>query len=119
MVRGTVVVGIVLVAVASDATAADMPMKAPPSPSTYDWSGFYVGGHVAYSLGGVVSTLSDPTSTGAENSFSSLYGGVQAGYNYVFPSRLLLGAEADIAFPNYFEDGTIFTAATPKGTSVT
>jgi high affinity Mn2+ porin len=119
MVRGAVVVGIVLVAFASDATAADMPVKAPPPPSTYDWSGFYVGGHVAYSLGGVASTLSDPTSTGAENSFSSLYGGVQAGYNYVFPSRLLLGAEADITFPNYFEDGTIFTATTPKSTSVT
>ncbi len=117
--RGAVVAGIVLVALASDATAADMAVKASPPPSTYDWSGFYVGGHVAYSLGGVTSTLSDPTPTGAENSFSSLHGGVQGGYNYVFPSRLLLGAEADITFPNYFEDGAIFTAATPRGTSVT
>jgi high affinity Mn2+ porin len=109
----------VFVALASEATAADMAVKAPPPPSTYDWSGFYVGGHVAYSLGGATSTLSDPTSTGAENSFSSLYGGVQGGYNYVLPSHLLIGAEADITFPNYFEDGTIFTAATPQGTSVT
>jgi high affinity Mn2+ porin len=118
-VRGAVVAGIVLVALASDATAADVAVKASPPPSTYDWSGLYVGGHVAYSLGGVTSTLSDPAPTGAENSFSSIHGGVQGGYNYVLASRLLLGAEADITFPNYFEDGAIFTAATPRGTSVT
>ena len=37
----------------------------------------------------------------SSNSFSSLYGGVQGGYNYVLPSRLLLGVEADITFPNF------------------
>src|SRR5208282_4600829 len=51
----------------------------------------------------------------------SLYGGVQAGYNYVLPSRLLLGIEADITFPNFetYENGVIFTGATPQGTTVT
>ena len=44
---------------------------------------------------------------------------MQAGYNYVFPSRLLLGAEADITFPYFFENGTIFTGGTPQGTTVT
>ena len=53
--------------------------------------------------------------------FGSLYGGVQAGYNYVFPSRLLLGAEADITFPNFqtYADGLIFTGGTAQGTTVT
>ena len=41
----------------------------------------------------------------APSTFGSLYGGVQAGYNFVFPSGLLLGVEADISFPEFFEDG--------------
>ena len=61
--------------------------------------------------GHATSTLSDPDSTVSSNAFSSLYGGVQGGYNYVLPSRLLLGAEADITFPNFekYTDGLIFT----------
>ena len=87
----------------------------------FDWSGWYVGGHVAYSLGRGTSTLSDPNPSLVGDSFSSLYGGVQAGYNYVLPSRLLLGAEADITFPNFqrFTDGLIFTGGTVQGTTVT
>ncbi len=103
--------------------AADVLTKAPPptAPSEYDWSGFYVGGHVGGSQGRGTSTLSDPNPFGVGNSFGSLYGGVQAGYNYVFPSRLLLGAEADITFPNFqtYADGLIFTGGTAQGTTVT
>ena len=101
--------------------AADVLTKAPPpaASSEYDWTGFYVGGHVAGSQGRGTSTLSDPNPFSVGDSFGSLYGGVQAGYNYVFPSRLLLGAEADITFPYFFENGTIFTGGTPQGTTVT
>jgi high affinity Mn2+ porin len=107
--------------VANSATAADLgtiPLKAPAF-ANYDWSGLYVGGHVAYSLGRENSTLSDPDPTASSSTFSSLYGGLQAGYNYVFPSKLLLGAEADVTFPNFFEDGAIFTRGTAQGTTVT
>ncbi len=117
--RGLFVAGITLMAAARVADAADLPVKAPAPVPYYDWTGFYVGGHVAYSMGRANSTLSDPDPTVLGNSFSSLYGGVQAGYNYVFPSRLLLGIEADITFPNFFEDGAIFTAGTLRGTTVT
>ncbi len=97
-----------------------MPLKAPPALAPYyDWTGFYVGGHVAYSLGRVNSTLSDPDPTASSNSFGSLYGGVQAGYNYVLPSQLLLGIETDITFPQFFENGLIFTGETTQGTTVT
>ena len=91
-----------------------------PAPR-FDWGGWYVGGHVAYSLGRGTSTLSNSNPISVGDSFSSLYGGVQAGYNYVFPSRLLLGAEADITFPNFqrFTDGLIFTGGTVQGTIVT
>jgi high affinity Mn2+ porin len=117
----------ILVALAGSSGAAEgvMPTKAAPIPytvpSAFDWSGFYVGGHVAYSVGRGSSTLSDPNPTLVGDSFSSLYGGVQGGYNYVFPSRLLLGAEADITFPNFqtFTNGLIFTGGTVQGTTVT
>ena len=86
-------------------------------PQGFDWSGWYVGGHIANSLGRVNSTLSDPEPTASNNSFGSLYGGVQAGYNYVLPSRLLLGVEADITFPNFqtYTDGLIFTGSNAAG----
>src|SRR5271154_3342679 len=110
---------------AGNAGAADsvVPTKAAPVPyavpSAFDWSGFYAGGHVAYGQGGASSTLSNPNPSGVGNSFSSLYGGLQAGYNYVLPSRLLLGLEADISFPNFLEDGFIAGRATALGTNVT
>ena len=113
--------GAAAIALTSNAAADGIALtKVLPSatPSAYDWSGFYIGGHVAYSLGRTNSTLSDPAPTPSSNAFGSLYGGVQAGYNYVLPSRLLLGIEGDITFPYFFENGTIFTGGTPQGTIV-
>jgi high affinity Mn2+ porin len=111
--------GLTMSAHADDA-GGQMPLKAPPALAPYyDWTGFYVGGHVAYSLGRVNSTLSDPDPTASSNSFGSLYGGVEAGYNYVLPSRMFLGIEADITFPNFLENGVTFTGATAQGTTVT
>ena len=40
-----------LLAGASTAHAADMPLKAPALQSVYDWTGFYVGGHFGYGGG--------------------------------------------------------------------
>ena len=119
------IVGMTL-ATAGGAAADDiMATKAAPIqyavPSTYDWTGFYVGGHVGLSWGRGTSTLSNPNPISVGDLFGSLYGGLQAGYNYVLPSRLLLGAEADITFPNFQTgaDGLIFTGGTVQGTTVT
>ena len=64
-------------------------------------------------------TLSDPigiSSQSATNPYSALFGGVQAGWEYVFPSRLMLGIEADFSFPNYEEASKILSyRATPTG----
>jgi high affinity Mn2+ porin len=116
-VRVVCVLTCVSLLVGGVARSADL--TAPPNWSRFGWSGWYVGGHAAYSIGRASSTLSDPNPVVVGNSFSSLYGGLQAGYNYVLPSRLMLGAEADITFPNFLEDGTIFTGGTAKGTTVT
>ncbi len=122
--KGLLVAGVSLIALTSRAHADDlsgsMPVKAPAAPTAYyDWTGLYVGGHAAYSLGRANSTLSDPNPTASSNAFGSLYGGLQAGYNYVLPSRLLLGIEADVTFPQFFENGLIFTGEAAQGTTVT
>ncbi len=119
------IVGMTLPTAGGAAADDIMATKAAPIqyavPSTYDWTGFYVGGHVGLSWGRGTSTLSNPNPISVGDSFGSLYGGLQAGYNYVLPSRLLLGAEADITFPNFQTgaDGLIFTGGTVQGTTVT
>jgi high affinity Mn2+ porin len=102
--------------VAIPAFGTDAAQRIPASAiANYDWSGAYVGGHVAYGRGHARSTLFDPDPTGSNNSFGSLYGGLQAGYNFLLPSRALLGLEADISFPNFLEDGVVSTKATAQG----
>ena len=91
-----------------------MPLKAPPI-ATYDWSGFYVGGHVGYGRGIGRDTLFDPNPTAADSSFGGLFGGMQFGYNYRLPSRLLVGIEGDFSFPNYLDDGIVASRSTPTG----
>ncbi len=98
------------VALARSAFAADI--------QDFDWSGFYIGGHVAYGRGHGNNTLRDPDPSVSSVSFGSLYGGVQGGYNYLFSSRMLLGAEADVSFPNFLEDGFIAGRATAQGANI-
>ena len=70
-------------------------------------------------FGSAHATLSDPigiSSQSASNPYGALFGGVQAGWEYVFPSRLMLGIEADISFPNYEEASKVLSyRATPTG----
>ena len=61
-------------------------------------SGFYVGGHAGYVFGNANATLADPlglSSTGGVSLYGTTFGGIQAGYEYYFPSRLMLGIEVD------------------------
>jgi high affinity Mn2+ porin len=90
---------------AADATTpppwSQLPLKAPPARATsFDWTGFYVGGHVGYSRRNAQVTVADDDPTNFGHSFGSLTGGLQGGYNYVLPSRFLLGIEADASFMN-------------------
>jgi opacity protein-like surface antigen len=89
-----------------------MPFKAPPI-ANYDWSGLYFGGNVGYGRGYGRNTLFDPNPTAADSSFGSLFGGMQFGYNYRLPSRLLVGIEGDFSFPNYLDDGIVASRSTP------
>ena len=62
---------------------------------------FYFGGHVGYMFGSANATLGDPTgiaSAGGVTGYGAFFGGVQAGYEHFFASRLMLGVELDMSF---------------------
>jgi high affinity Mn2+ porin len=92
-----------------------MPVKAPPIPQAYDWSGFYVGGHLGLADGNSNWTANPaqaglPATAGSLNVFlppdiffesGSFLAGVQAGYNYMLSNRVVIGVEADASFPPF------------------
>ena len=106
-------------AAAADVTAQESAtaMQA-AAPIRYDWSGAYIGGHFGYSWGRTSNTLSDPEPMASSDGFGSAYSGLEVGYNYFLPSRVLLGIESDLTFPNFLEDGRIAARTAPQ-TSVT
>jgi high affinity Mn2+ porin len=93
-------------------TAADIPYR------PYDeWTGFYLGGQVGYGRGHSNVTVQDPSALSSDSAFGSLFGGIQFGYNYLLPSHLLLGLEADISFPNYLDnDDNVWSGASARST---
>jgi high affinity Mn2+ porin len=102
-----------------------LPLKAAPRADAFDWTGSYLGGHVGYASGhsnwttnatsvaqlpqaGVLNFYQPPDAwTGTGSYFS----GLQAGYNWMLPSRLVLGVEADILFPNLITGDQRLTTA--------
>lgn len=111
-------------ALSTTALAADMrarmPLKAPPAAvAVYNWTGFYVGGHVgsAFSRAPAVTTV---TATGAFSSAgnsndSTFLGGGQIGYNWQFSPNWVLGIEADISATDINNGYTGIAGATTAG----
>src|SRR5882672_7040031 len=109
--------GLGMLALDSPAIAADIrpPVKAPHIQSVFDWTGFYIGAHAGFGRGASSAVLSDPAITASSGSFGGVIGGVQAGYNVQLSSGIVLGAEADITFPNYLASNSIAALlATPR-----
>jgi high affinity Mn2+ porin len=88
-----------------------MPVKA-PALTSYDWTGLYFGGHAGYITSNsdwATTGLGDggPSQSGSLDVFDRIgpwgpmVGGVQGGYNYVFPAHVMVGLEADVSFPNH------------------
>jgi high affinity Mn2+ porin len=103
-----------LVPLFGDAKAADMAVKAPPQSASvyfdYDWTGFYVGGHLGYGWGksnfsdpgvGIAGSLDLFQPFDAFKSTGSFFEGLQVGYDYMLPNRVLVGVEADASFPSF------------------
>ena len=102
-----------LAALAGPALAADMPArpyaKAPAytAPAiVYNWTGFYIGGHVGGAFAG---------GNGLQSNDARFLGGVQAGADYQFAPNWVLGAEAQYSWLN---GGTNNNLVFPAGTVV-
>jgi outer membrane immunogenic protein len=84
---------------ACPALAADQQrpvFKAPPPPPVafYNWTGFYVGGHVGWGWDSIdwVHAHEGETHTGSMNG-NAFLGGIQAGFNYQFARNWVAGIE--------------------------
>lgn len=89
------------IACVSGAFAADMPIKAPITKAPivaprYDWSGFYLGGHLGY-IWGRTRVEEDGVVTEPSAKTDGAIGGVLAGYNWQ-NGALVLGIEGDFGW---------------------
>ena len=103
-----------LIAFAAPALAADLPArpytKAPvytAPAAVYNWTGFYIGGHVGGAFAG---------NNSLQGSDGQFLGGVQGGFDYQFATNWVVGAEAQYSWlTNSNNGGVVF----PAGTVVT
>ena len=82
------------------ASAADLALKAPPSPLVVDeWTGWYVGLNLGGSWGRSATSYTDPDPAfvpfTTSQHMDGVLGGAQIGYNWQFNRTWLLGLEAD------------------------
>jgi outer membrane immunogenic protein len=107
-------------AASGSASAADMPLKAPPPVPVYSWTGFYLGGNGGYgwrdrsvsfspndpvaadSFGGLTGTALPNTSFKTSGGL----GGIQLGYNWQLNRAWVGGLEADLDVSNIKGSGT-------------
>src|SRR5438132_3410479 len=111
--KKTILGAALLAALAGPAFAADMPArpiaKAPPytAPAVvYNWTGFYIGGHVGGAFAG---------NNSLQSSDARFLGGVQAGFDYQFAPNWVLGAEAQYS---WLSGGNNNSVIFPAGTAV-
>jgi outer membrane immunogenic protein len=104
---GGAATGAIAVALVGPSFAADMPVKAPRAqplapPALYNWSGFYVGGHVGWGRTKFNGTwFGDSGVTDFSGGHrSGVVGGALLGYNWQFNS-FVYGLEADVSFLNW------------------
>ena len=89
-----------------------------------DWTGWYVGGRMGLATGSSQWSATpagspEPHASGSLDLYNwphlsggtgSYFGGLQAGYNVITPSRFLLGVETDALFPNTVSDTQTFSS---------
>ena len=104
-----------LLALAAPAAAADMQprtyTKAPaytPPQVIYNWTGFYIGGHVGGAFAG---------DSSFQSSDARFLGGVQGGFDYQFAPNWVVGAEAQYSWLNGNNNGTLFPGGTLVNTN--
>jgi outer membrane immunogenic protein len=106
---------LILVGLGGAAEAADLSAPAPyeaPAAPAFTWTGFYVGGHAGYGWGDFGS---EPTDAYGANQPDGFFGGVQAGYNFQFDNRLVVGIEADASFGSLKDNGSFAMGEPQEG----
>ena len=109
--RSTTLGVVGVVCIASIASAADLPVKAPvaaPITPVYSWTGFYVGGHVGalwQRSNGRWDPLPDELTFGeftitGDLKDTAFVGGLHAGYNWQVSPSWVVGIEADWSWTN-------------------
>src|ERR1700674_2356049 len=101
------------IAFAAPAVAADLPArpytKAPAYTApevVYNWTGFYIGGHLGGAFAG---------NNSLQGSGGRFLGGVQGGFDYQFATNWVVGAEAQYSWLANSNNGVLF----PGGVVVT
>ncbi|TMJ62508.1 MAG: cell envelope biogenesis protein OmpA, partial [Alphaproteobacteria bacterium] len=105
-------VGLALLAFELPAMAADLPLKAPAAKTVYDWTGFYLGGHVGYGGGSFGPGTNPLPEQGVffPHSITGVIGGYQAGYLRQLSSHVVLGIEADASFTSHLDAPALIPA---------
>jgi outer membrane immunogenic protein len=113
-----------LIALAVPASAADLrPRRAPPPPPPpvvaapfYNWTGFYIGGHLGWGSAEFESTLVDPFfpfvagTTVRGNDTNGFLGGAQVGFNWQI-GQWVVGVEGQISWTDINRDGIVAVGA--------
>ena len=115
---GALSIGAFIAAASAERAAAD-DMRTTPAlttlfgSSSYNWTGFYAGGQMGYAWGTSTWTASSPAAANVSGSLvltkpidpfsqtGSFFAGLQAGYNYMLPNRIVVGGEVDANFPTF------------------
>lgn len=100
LMRTSAAIGLGMLAFPADGLCADLPVKARAIAAIYDWTGFYVGGHVGYGDASFGPDTNPLPQQGAllPHSPTGLIGGYQLGYNRQLANNVVFGIEADATF---------------------
>ena len=104
---------VALIALTATASAADMAArpytKAPAYVASpiYNWTGFYIGGHI----GGAFNGNNGFAGVSSSNNDGQFMGGVQGGYDYQFAPNWVMGIEANYSWTGNSNNNVVFPGA--------
>ena len=87
-----------LVLAAASFAAQSIPTNLRADAPAFNWTGFYLGVHAGRGLGTMDPQLADPPVGPPTQQINGWFGGLQAGYDWQLPNRIVFGAVIDVSF---------------------